>query len=127
MMADLLVVDDDLPLLRVLALHFETEGYPVRVATGGREAMAQIRVRRPDVIILDAMMPVMSGVEVLRQLRNMVGGDDIKVIMLTANPAIKPAAREAGVDSFLTKPFSLQGLSAEVRRLYSMTSSGVSE
>jgi two-component system, OmpR family, phosphate regulon response regulator PhoB len=123
MRPDLLVVDDDMPLLRVLALHFETEGHPVRVATGGREALVQVRVRRPDVIILDAMMPVMSGVEVLRQVRHMDHGDDIKVIMLTANPAVEPAAREAGVDAFVTKPFSLPGLSAEVRRLTSGVSS----
>ena len=68
MKADILIVDDDMPLLRVLALHFENEGHPVRVATGGREALAQVTFRRPDVIILDAMMPVMSGVEVLRQV-----------------------------------------------------------
>lgn len=127
MKPDVLVVDDDMPLLRVLALHFETEGYPVRVASGGREALAQVRLRRPDVVILDAMMPVMSGVEVLRQLRALKDGDDIKVIMLTANRQIEPAAREAGADAFLTKPFSLPGLSAEVRRLVPETSKTTSD
>ena len=126
MKADILVVDDDMPLLRVLALHFETEGHPVRVATGGREALAQINIRRPDVIILDAMMPVMSGVEVLRQVRHRYG-DDIKVIMLTGNPQTEPAAREAGADAFITKPFSLPKLSAEVGRLYSDVSSQPAE
>jgi len=119
MKPEILVVDDDMPLLRVLALHFETEGYRVGLASGGREALAQVRLRRPGLVILDAMMPIMSGVEVCRQLRAMDGGGDLKIVMLTANSQVVAAAREAGADGFVTKPFSLQGLSAEVRRLSS--------
>jgi two-component system phosphate regulon response regulator PhoB len=119
MKPEVLVVDDDMPLVRVLALHFETEGYPVRVASSGREALAQVRLRRPAVVILDAMMPNMSGVEVCRQMREMAGSDEFKImiVMLTANPQVQEEAREAGADAFMTKPFSLQGLTAEVRRL----------
>jgi two-component system phosphate regulon response regulator PhoB len=117
MKLEILVVDDDMPLLRVLALHFETEGYRVRVASGGREALALVKLRRPDVVVLDAMMPVVSGVETCRQIRELEGGAAVKIMMLTANPQTEPAARKAGADAFVTKPFSLQGLSAEVRRL----------
>ena len=117
MKPEVLVVDDDMPLVRVLALHFETEGYDVRVAAGGREAMAQVRLRRPGLVVLDAMMPTVSGIEVCRQVRELEGGGDVKIVMLTANPQVEEAAMEAGADAFMTKPFSLQGLSAEVRRL----------
>jgi two-component system phosphate regulon response regulator PhoB len=117
MKPEVLVVDDDMPLVRVLALHFETEGYPVRVATNGREALAQVRLRHPAIMVLDAMMPGMSGVEVCRQVREMEGGGDIRIVMLTANSQVEEAAKEAGADAFMTKPFSLQALSAEVRRL----------
>ncbi len=125
MKPEVLVVDDDMPLVRVLALHLETEGYTVRVASGGREALALVRLRRPAVVILDAMMPLMSGVEVCRQMREMKDGMEMKIVMLTANSHVEDAARAAGADAFMTKPFSLKGLSAEVLRL-SPESSGAS-
>ncbi|MEA2646570.1 MAG: two-component system, OmpR family, phosphate regulon response regulator PhoB [Chloroflexota bacterium] len=117
MMPEVLVVDDDAPLLRVLALHLENEGYSVRTAPGGREALAQVALHRPDIIVLDAMMPAMSGVEVCRQVRAMEHGDEIRVMMLTANSQVEEAAADAGADTFMTKPFSLVTLSAELRRL----------
>jgi two-component system phosphate regulon response regulator PhoB len=117
MKPEILVVDDDRPLLRVLALHFETEGYKVRVAASGREALAHVRLRRPDIIILDVMMPAMSGVEVCRKLRALEQQHGVTIIILTAHSQSESEARDAGADAFMTKPFSLQGLSAEVRRL----------
>jgi CheY-like chemotaxis protein len=127
MKPEVLVVDDDLPLVRVLALHFETEGYPVRVASNGREALAQVRLRHPAVMVLDAMMPVMSGLEVCRRVREMEGGDDIKIIMLTANAQVEDSAMQAGADAFMNKPFSLQALSAEVRRFSPESSASPAE
>ena len=127
MKPEILVVGDDMPLVRVLALHFETEGYDVRVASGGREAMAQVRLRRPGLVILDAMMPTVSGIEVCRQVRELEGGGEVKIVMLTANPQVEEAAMEAGGDAFMTKPFSLQGLTAEVRRLSPQASPAGSE
>ena len=127
MKPEILVVDDDMPLVRVLALHFETAGYEVRVASGGREAMAQVRLRRPGLVILDAMMPTVSGIEVCRQVRELEGGGEVKIVMLTANPQVEEAAMEAGGDAFMTKPFSLQGLTAEVRRLSPQASPAGSE
>ena len=117
MMPEVLVVDDDPPLLRVLALHLENEGYTVRTAPGGREALAQVGLHPPDLIVLDAMMPAMSGVEVCRQVRSMENGADVRILMLTANSQVEEAAMDAGADTFMTKPFSLVTLSAELRRL----------
>lgn len=116
MTLDILVVDDDMPLLRVLALHFETQGHDVRIAPGGPEALAQVELRRPDVMVVDAMMPEMSGMEVIRRVRGS-GEPQPRIIMLTANERVEASAVEAGADTFMTKPFSLQELTAQVRLL----------
>ena len=115
----LLVVDDDLPLLRVLALHFENEGYDVQTAGSGREALAKVALRKPAVIVLDGTMPELSGADTCRQVRQMTTGRDIGILILTANDGLEAEVREAGADGFMTKPFSLVDLEAEVRRLTS--------
>jgi two-component system phosphate regulon response regulator PhoB len=111
-----LVVDDELALVRVLALHLESEGYNVLTATGGAEALAHIRQHHPDVVVLDAMMPGMSGLEVCRRVRSDALLRESHVIILTANPGFRESSQEAGADAFMTKPFSLADLSAEVAR-----------
>ena len=112
-----LVVDDELALVRVLAMHLESEGYLVLTATSGAEALAHIRQRRPDVVVLDAMMPEMSGIEVCRRVRDDPALTGAHVVILTANPGFKELAQDVGADSFMTKPFSLQTLSREIARL----------
>jgi len=112
----ILIVDDDLALVRVLALHFESEGYDVSTATGGTEALAHIRQHRPRVVVLDAMMPGMSGLEVCRRVREDPGLTDAQVIILTANEGFKQSSVEAGADEFMTKPFHLHDLSGAVER-----------
>ena len=112
-----LVVDDELALVRVLAIHLESEGYNVLTATNGHEALAHIRQRRPEVVVLDAMMPEMSGLEVCRRVRTDSDLADAHVIILTANDGFREASREVGADAFMTKPFHLDELSAEVARL----------
>jgi CheY-like chemotaxis protein len=112
-----LVVDDELALVRVLAMHLESEGYNVLTATNGPDALHHIRQGRPEVVVLDAMMPEMSGLEVCRRVR---GDDQLRqshVIILTANAGFRKSSEEAGADEFMTKPFHLQDLSAAVARL----------
>ena len=111
-----LVVDDELALVRVLALHLESEGYEVLTATTGSEALAHIRQGRPDVVVLDAMMPGMSGLEVCRRVRRDAQLNEAHVIILTANAGFKQTAEEAGADEFMTKPFHLQDLSGAIER-----------
>ncbi|MFY9615013.1 MAG: response regulator [Candidatus Dormiibacterota bacterium] len=115
---ELLVVDHDPTLLRVLATHFAAEGWAVRTAPSGEVAMQLMRLRRPSIVVLDAMMPGMSGIDVCHQLQE-VNPEDPPVILLTAHPKYEQVAREAGADAFITKPFKLAHLSAEVRRLTS--------
>jgi CheY-like chemotaxis protein len=112
-----LVVDDELALVRVLALHLEGEGYNVLTATSGAEALAQIRQGHPDVVVLDAMMPEMSGLEVCRRVRSDDSLSQSHVIILTANDGFRESSEEAGADAFMTKPFSLADLSVQVDRL----------
>lgn len=112
-----LVVDDEMALVRVLAIHLESEGYEVLTATNGHEALAHIRQRSPKVVVLDAMMPEMSGLEVCRQVRTDRELSGSRVIILTANAGFRESSREVGADSFMTKPFHLNELSAEVARL----------
>ncbi|MEA2684326.1 MAG: two-component system, OmpR family, alkaline phosphatase synthesis response regulator PhoP [Chloroflexota bacterium] len=112
-----LVVDDELALVRVLALHLESVGYNVLTATSGTEALAHIRQDRPDVVVLDAMMPEMSGLEVCRRVRTDASLSDAHVIILTANAGFRESSQEVGADAFMTKPFSLADLTAEVDRL----------
>ena len=114
-----LVVDDEPALLRVLAMHLESEGYEVLTAGSGPEALAHIRQRRPDMIVLDAMMPEMSGLEVCRRVRRDRDLGDAHVIILTANAGFRQSSEEAGADEFMTKPFHLQDLSSALERLSS--------
>ena len=115
-MLELLIVDDDVTLLRVLGLHFENEGYAVRTAPSGEVAMAMIKLRLPNVMILDAIMPGMSGIDVCRKVHETSNGRS-PVIILTAQPKYESEAREAGASAFITKPFKLAQLSAQVRIL----------
>lgn len=117
-MLDVLVVDDDPTLLRVLAMHFESEGFGVRTAPSGEVAIQLMKLRWPDIIVLDAVMPGMSGIDVCQQLQQ-ARPEDPPVILLTAHPQFEAVARAAGANAFITKPFKLASLTAEVRRLTS--------
>lgn len=110
----ILVVDDETRLVHVLRDYLEAEGYQVLIAKNGREALFTIRDHRPDLIILDLMMPEMDGWEFMGHLRRQ---DNIPVIMLTARveDADKVAGLELGADDYITKPFSPRELIARVR------------
>jgi DNA-binding response OmpR family regulator len=114
-----LVADDDEDILELVAFRLERAGYEVITARDGTEALAAARERRPDLAVLDVMMPGMTGYDVTRELR----GDDatrgIPVILLTARVQEADVNRgfEAGADDYLRKPFSPQELRARVQAL----------
>lgn len=116
--ARILVADDD-PLLRALLVHRLTgDGYEVSVAGDGGEALAAVRDQQPDLIVLDAMMPVMDGFEVLRRLKS--GKlSEAPVIMLTALKREEDivGALQLGAADYLVKPFIPDELTQRVRRL----------
>jgi len=113
----LLLVEDEPALARGLADNFRDEGYEVRVEARGDVVMAAVREVRPDVVVLDIMLPGRSGLDVLRDLRS--AGDAVPVLMLTAKGDVvdRVVGLELGADDYLPKPFAVRELLARVRAL----------
>jgi len=114
-MEKILIVDDQEELLRGLAVNFRREGYEVLTATSGEAAVGLAPREAPDLILLDVMMPGMSGFDVCRELRRR--GIEAPIIMLTARgeEIDRVLGLEIGADDYLTKPFSVRELLARVR------------
>ena len=112
-----LLADDDPRLRQFLELELEEEGYAVRSCGDGIEALTAIRQAPPDLVILDWMLPDLSGVEVCQRLRST--GLRLPVLMLTGRDAVadRVQALDAGADDYLVKPFSIEELLARLRAL----------
>ena len=106
-MPTVLVVDDDPVIQKLLQVNFEMEGYDVEVAGDGQEGLDRARAARPDVVLLDVMMPKLNGLEVATALKADPATRSIPIIMLSAKAqsADVQAGVEAGVDDYITKPF----------------------
>jgi DNA-binding response OmpR family regulator len=113
----LLLVEDESALARGLADNFRAEGYEVRVEGRGDRALAAVREAKPDLVVLDVMLPGRSGLDVLRDLR--AAGDEVPVLMLTAKGDVvdRVVGLELGADDYLPKPFAVRELLARVRAL----------
>ena len=120
-----LIVDDEPVNLQVILNLLILEGYDVVAATNGREALERIRTARPDLVILDVMLPEISGYEVCRAIRNEESLSDLPVLMLTARnrPGDVITGLEAGANDYVTKPVDRQELIARVRALISLATS----
>jgi DNA-binding response OmpR family regulator len=110
----ILVVEDETTLRETLVDALESDGFRVVAAADGREALTQFRGERPDLVLLDLMLPELSGIEVTRIIRAESG---VPIVMLTAKDAEldKVVGLEVGADDYVTKPFSLRELSARIR------------
>src|SRR6187455_3449509 len=113
----ILVVDDEPTLRETLVDALESDGFRVVAAADGREALLQFRAERPDLILLDLMLPELSGIEVCRIIRAESG---VPIVMLTAKDSEldKVVGLELGADDYVTKPFSLRELTARIRALF---------
>jgi DNA-binding response OmpR family regulator len=113
--AHILLVEDEVKLARFVELELQSEGYQITVAHDGISALTLVRESEPDLILLDWMMPGMTGVEVCRRLRST--GSKVPVIFLTARDEIsdRVAGLDAGADDYVVKPFSIEELLARVR------------
>ncbi len=125
MAAHILVVDDEPDITALVAYHLARAGYRVSTAASGAEALSAALELRPDLIVLDLMLPGISGYEVLKELRRRNESRDVGVILLTArrDEADRVRGLELGADDYLVKPFSPQELvlrvGAVLRRLAS--------
>ena len=115
----ILVVDDSIPSAQLVSTYLERAGYRVEVAYDGQQALDQVAVAAPDLIILDVMMPLLDGFAVCEALKSESSTWFIPVILLTALNDSRDRVRgiEAGADEFLSKPFNREELLARVRSL----------
>jgi Response regulators consisting of a CheY-like receiver domain and a winged-helix DNA-binding domain len=120
--ARLLVVEDDPNILELLSASLRFAGFSVRTATNGAQAVQVAREERPDLVVLDVMLPDLDGFEVVKKLRD--GGTRTPVVFLTARDATDDKIRglTLGGDDYVTKPFSLEELTARIRAVLRRTS-----
>src|SRR2546426_4957163 len=109
----ILVVEDEAPLAETVRYNLEREGYAVTVAADGRRALERFAAEGPTLVILDLMLPELSGLDVCRAIR---ASSDVPIIMVTAkdSEADKVTGLELGADDYVTKPFSVRELVSRV-------------
>ena len=122
----ILIVEDDRSLADVLRYNLEHAGYEVTAASDGQSGLTQARLKSPDMVILDLMLPVIDGLEVCRQLRNDPATRDMIILMLTAKAeeSDQLIGFSLGADDYVTKPFSVKVLMERVKALTRRRSEG---
>jgi two-component system phosphate regulon response regulator PhoB len=124
-----LVVEDEDALATLLQYNLEKEGYVVSVAGDGEEALTQVDERLPDVVVLDWMLPKVSGIEVCRRLRASPKTRNLPIVMLTARGEESDRVRglDTGADDYLVKPFAMTELTARLRAVLRRLRPGLAE
>lgn len=119
MTASILVIEDEEPIQMLLRYNLEAEGHRVRVSADGEDTMMLVADERPDLILLDWMLPGISGIEVCRLVRARAETRDIPIIMLTARSEEAERVRglATGADDYLVKPFSVPELLARIKSI----------
>ena len=122
-MATILIVDDEPAIVELARLYLEQDGFRVEAATSGPAALEAVEQRRPDLVILDVMLPGLDGFGVCRELRKR---GDTPILMLTAraDDTDKIVGLELGADDYLTKPFNPRELSARVKAILRRSQAG---
>lgn len=117
-MKTILIADDEPNIVISLEYLLQREGYRVRVARDGQEALDTLRAAPPDLVLLDVMLPGVSGFEVCQKIRENPAWNGIRVLMLTAKGRDVEMSKgmALGADAYITKPFSTKELLAQIRR-----------
>ncbi len=112
-----LIVDDEANIVISIEFLMKQAGYEVEIAYNGQDALAKVETFRPDLILLDVMMPKINGFEVSRRIRDNPGWNDVKIVMLTAKGREVEVTKglSLGADTYIIKPFSTKELLAEVK------------
>jgi two-component system phosphate regulon response regulator PhoB len=126
---NILVVEDEDSLATLLQYNLEKEGYQVSLAGDGEEALMQVDERLPDLVVLDWMLPKVSGIEVCRRLRQRSETRNVPIIMLTARGEETDRIRglDTGADDYVIKPFSMTELAARIRAVLRRLRPGLAE
>ena len=129
MTPNILVVEDEDSLATLLQYNLEKEGYHVSLAGDGEEALMQVDERLPDLVVLDWMLPKVSGIEVCRRLRQRAETRNVPIIMLTARGEETDRIRglDTGADDYVIKPFSMTELTARIRAVLRRLRPGLAE
>ncbi|MFN3585458.1 phosphate regulon transcriptional regulator PhoB [Phenylobacterium sp.] len=125
----ILIVEDEDSLATLLQYNLEKEGYEVTAAGDGEEALLQVQERLPDLIVLDWMLPKVSGIEVCRRLRQRPESRNVPIIMLTARGEETDRIRglDTGADDYVVKPFAMSELAARIRAVLRRLRPGLAE
>ena len=125
----ILVVEDEESLATLLQYNLQKEGYDVAVAEDGEEALVRVDERLPDLVVLDWMLPKVSGIEVCRRLRQRNETRNVPIILLTARSEEADRVRglDTGADDYLVKPFAMTELAARVRAVLRRLRPGLAE
>jgi two-component system, OmpR family, phosphate regulon response regulator PhoB len=120
---NILIVEDEPPLVELLSYNLEKAGFHAHIAREGEEAMLAVEERKPDLVLLDWMLPYVSGIEICRRIRRNPETRDVPIIILTARGEEDDRIRglEAGADDYVVKPFSPSELIARVRAVLRRT------
>ena len=129
MIPQILVVEDEDALSTLLQYNLEKEGYAVRLSADGEDALVQVDERLPDLIVLDWMLPKISGIEVCRRLRGRAETRNVPIVMLTARGEESDRIRglDTGADDYVIKPFSMTELTARLRAVLRRIRPGLAE
>jgi DNA-binding response OmpR family regulator len=116
----ILIVEDEKDILQLVKLYLEKEGYRTVTASTGSEGLAQVRTEKPDLVVLDLMLPEIDGLEICKRLRSAPDTAMLPIIMLTAKAEESDTiiGLELGADDYVTKPFSPKTLVARVKALF---------
>lgn len=118
MSKSVLVVDDYADILYLFKLSLESEGYKVKQASNGKEALAMVQEINPELVVLDVMMPNTDGLEVTRQIRNQLSLSTMPILLVSANYEIsQDCAYKNGANDILYKPFHLENFFDKVKNL----------
>ena len=119
MPSKILIADDSPNIREILRMSLETDGYAVVLAEDGEQALAMVRDEKPDLVLIDVMMPKVNGFQVCRRVKTDRATHDVPVIMLTAKSGQQDVywGKDCGADEYITKPFSTKDLANSIARL----------